>query len=96
MELSEWLALGAELYGSDRMQWEFSCPNCRLILSFDRYKQHSKELKGWQPYAECVGRYFPEVGCNWAAYGLFSGPREITDGGAPRSYSFYFAKEATA
>lgn len=93
MDLEEWNAIGVEFYGEDRMNWEFSCPNCKLTLSFNKYLEKKAQLKGWQPYTECVGRYLKDEGCDWAAYGLFNGPREITENNEHRAYAFYFAKE---
>ena len=96
MKYQEWLNVGTELYGDDKKKWEFACPSCKLVMSFARYQHKSEWLTDWQPYSECVGRYLSDEGCDWAAYGLFSGPREIiNDDDTHKSYVFYFAKEAT-
>lgn len=49
-----------------------------------------KLTAGWDVTAECIGRYVPGFGCNWCAYGLFSGPLaidtgELRDDGTPRA-----------
>jgi hypothetical protein len=55
----------------------------------------SEGIKEERAYSECIGRHKEGIGCDWAAYGLFSGPRELLDEkGKHRSYVFYFAKEA--
>lgn len=92
MTETEWKALGEELYGEDHMAWEFSCPSCHTMLSGNSQLENKAKLKGWQPYSECIGRYLPNVGCDWAAYGLFSGPRMVESDG-DKIPVFYFAKE---
>ena len=89
---ADWKALGAELYGEDVMDWQFACPACHTMLSFNSQLDNREKLKGWQPYSECVGRYLPKQGCDWAAYGLFSGPRTVESDGK-KIPVFYFAKE---
>lgn len=97
MPETEWLKIGDELYGAEKTKWEFACPNCKLVMSFEKYEPKKAKLKDWQPYAECVGRYLKDEGCDWAAYGLFSGPRElVNDDGSHRAHVFYFAKEVVA
>ena len=96
MTEDEWRNIGTELYGEDVKAWEFVCPNCKMTLSYNKFMDRRSEItgKGWEPTTECIGRYLKDVGCNWAAYGLFSGPRElINTDGSHRAYVFYFAKE---
>lgn len=75
----QWEAMGLELYGENKQDWQFQCPMCGLIQSVALAKLLWPELegKGWQAWGECVGRYLEGVGCDWAAYGLFRGPLEI-------------------
>lgn len=95
MTEADWKQVGSDLYGDDVAKWEFACPSCKLILSGERMAEYKHKTKGnWQPYAECIGRYVAGIGCDWAAYGLFCGPREIVnEDGSHRAHVFYFAKE---
>lgn len=77
---AKWEAMGHELYGDNKQAWRFECPMCHNVQSVERAKREWPELEGmgWQPWAECIGRYLEgRGGCDWAAYGLFRGPLEI-------------------
>jgi hypothetical protein len=82
----QWEAKGAELFGPDNTKWRFVCPACGKELSIESVRaelaEHLPVLreKRFALEQECVGRYVPGVGCNWVAYGLFSGPLFVTDG----------------
>jgi len=78
----QWEAMGRELYGEDKQNWQFQCPMCGNVQSIAIAKKRWPELEGvgWQPWGECVGRYLEEPGCDWAAYGLFRGPVIIERG----------------
>ena len=79
----EWLAEGTKRFGEDKRNWEFVCPACGRVQSYniiqvemnnDAFKpKRSFPVEDGKPqvaiYSECTG---PE--CNWVAYGLFSGP----------------------
>lgn len=96
MSEADWRQVGKDLYGDDVMSWEFICPSCGIVLSYNKFLDRRAEItgQGWEPTTECIGRYLPDVGCDWAAFGLFSGPRElVNEDGSHRSYVFYFAKE---
>jgi hypothetical protein len=88
----EWMKLGKELYGDDVKLWEFTCPSCKLVNSIALNLEHG--IKSEFAYSECIGRHTKKLGCDWAAYGLFNGPRELLQSdGTHRAYVFYFAKE---
>jgi hypothetical protein len=72
----DWIKKGIELFGEDREKWRFHCPSCHNELSIEeaRTKFASLEGCGWHPVSECIGRYTRDAGCDWCAYGLFSGP----------------------
>jgi hypothetical protein len=79
MPESEWRTLGERLFGADEAAWRFVCPHCRRVSSVAAARALPDEdkvrlRKGWDPVSECVGRYIARLGCDWAAYGLFSGP----------------------
>lgn len=85
----EWNDFGELLYGKDRKDWKFICPTCRTVYSANSIDPENK-LNEWAPYSECPGRYKGGVGCDWCAYGLFSGPWAIKrDDGV--TYVFPFA-----
>jgi hypothetical protein len=76
LTLEQWEAKGRELFGDDKSKWRFVCPSCGNVMSIEKAKAEFTMLqgRGWRPEAECVGRYLDDVGCDWAAYGLFRGP----------------------
>lgn len=75
-EQDQWEAKGAELFGDDKVNWRFVCPQCGNVASIEKAKRLWPDLKGrnWAPHQECIGRYLDDIGCDWAAYGLFRGP----------------------
>jgi hypothetical protein len=92
-----WRAKGEELFGADEVRWEFVCPTCGKVMSIEKARALPAEQLAtlragkWSPYQECVGRYVPSLGCNWAAYGLFSGPVFVErDGGGKLTPVFDF------
>jgi hypothetical protein len=95
-------------FGDDTKQWAFICPNCSdiacaadfIAIGADPYLVGqecigrscgalAKEATGTD------GRKHAKRGCDWAAYGLFSGPWFITvpakDGGTKELPSFRLA-----
>ena len=89
----EWEAKGKELFRENREDWEFICPSCGNVASITLAKKNWPQLRGqnWNPVSECVGRYVDKVGCNWVAYGLFSGPLFINKGMMKNIAAFDFS-----
>ena len=90
---AEWEAEGEELFGPDKEGWIFVCPQCGSEMSIARARAEFPALKGsgWNPSSECIGRYLPGVGCDWAAYGLFRGPLFVDIGDGSEVSAFDFA-----
>lgn len=83
MTEAEWRALGERLFGSNMDQWRFRCPHCDHVMSMEKARampgDSKAKLRGrWSIEQECVGRYLTGQGCDWCAYGLFSGPFFVT------------------
>jgi hypothetical protein len=82
MTRTEWIALGARLYGESSHLWEFRCPACGHVQSGASVKARSpdvKDLSDWI-WCDCEGRYTPGVGCDWSLFGLFTiHKREVVD-----------------
>ena len=85
MTEAEWRALGKKLFGPALDRWRFRCPTCGHVMSIAKAREMTDEQQkklrgggagdqGWSIESECVGRYLSDAGCNWCAYGLFSGP----------------------
>lgn len=72
----EWEAKGRELFGPNKDEWKIQCPTCSYVcsVSIARVRHPEVKGKGWNPAQECIGRYVKDAGCDWCAYGLFSGP----------------------
>ena len=79
---AELMAEAKERFGEDQLKWAFECPHCGDVATFQDFKDAGAEahLTG----QECIGRTLGALdrsvkkytgrGCDWAAYGLFSGP----------------------
>lgn len=97
MTREEWEAEGRKRFGDDQTKWQFVCPTCDNVMSIERtrteFTEHLPKLREGKYHVEqeCIGRHLPGVGCNWAAYGLFSGPVFVD--GIP---AFDFAPAAAA
>lgn len=94
MTAAEWYALGEKLFGSE-VNWRFTCPHCSNVMSLEKARalpaeQLARLRSGkWSIESECIGRYVA-AGCNWAAYGLFSGPFFVTRPNGKRTPVFGF------
>lgn len=106
MDESEWNDLGRRLFGDDRTQWRFRCPTCGNVMSIEIARTMPAEQLAklreskWSIEQECIGRYV-DAGCDWSAYGLFSGPFfVVVRGSGNKTPVFGFdsgsAEEATA
>lgn len=80
--VDEWLAKGAELFGTNILNWAFICPMCGKISTGKDFKDLGVDPN--HIYNTCIGRYNgkgisglsfkgdtpPEFGCDWAAFGI--------------------------
>jgi len=94
MTESEWKALGEKLFGADMNLWRFKCPHCGNVMSMVKARAMTEEQKvalrrGWSIEQECIGRYV-DAGCNWCAYGLFSGPHFVVRANGDKTPVFAF------
>lgn len=82
------LAEVRERFGDDPMDWAFTCPTCQTVTTgrelSDALKAYPRRNRNGDKTItsdllgrECIGRTHPEMGCDWAAYGLFRGPWEV-------------------
>lgn len=46
----------------------FACPSCGRRQTLGDFK--ARGLDPQRAYSDCLGRYVPEIDCDWAAYGL--------------------------
>jgi len=90
-----WDEKGTKIFGtSNRSKWAFRCPICKRKQTQDEFKKYKH--KGAKPGSfsmECIGRYTggkkgPHK-CDWAAYGLFSGPMNVVDDEGEKIPFFY-------
>ena len=94
----EWLKVGEELFGKDKLKWQFVCPSCGYIASAQDWKDVGAD-EGEIGFS-CVGRHkekAQEMGskkggpCNYAGGGLFRlNPVKIKCGKEVHEY-FQFA-----
>jgi hypothetical protein len=75
--LEEWKKEAIEKFGENPEDWKFVCPACGNVASGKDFKEAGAEQN--DIYCTCIGRHNrkesttkkDEVGCDWAAYGLF-------------------------
>ncbi len=95
MTEDEWNALGLKLFGTETSAWRFKCPRCSNVMSIEKALALSAEQLArlrsgeWAIESECIGRYI-DLGCNWAAYGLFSGPFFVVRADGRKTPTFGF------
>jgi hypothetical protein len=91
-------------FGDDPMNWAFQCPSCDTVTTGqdlrDALKAHPRTNRNGEKTVtsdllgqECIGRTDPDQGCNWAAYGLFRGPWEVTLNDGESMWCFPIAAE---
>jgi hypothetical protein len=100
MTEAEWKALGERLFGPDIKGWRFRCPTCNNVWSYAKADTFAEEQKAklranWHVEQECVGRYIDGAGCDWCAYGLFSGPFFVVRDGGRKTPVFGFDVEVS-
>ena len=67
--VEEWQAEGVRLFGEDRMRWAFMCPRCGIVSTVQDFKDAGAHIEAVAQ--DCIGRHRNDIGCDWAAYGLF-------------------------
>lgn len=67
--LAEWKAEGVSRFGENIEQHIFKCPNCGRGNKVSEFREYVDSPD--KAAVNCIGRYNPQLGCNWAAYGLF-------------------------
>lgn len=64
---AEWLSEMKQRFASSD-EAAFVCPRCGGVQTLADFKERG--LDPQRAYSDCIGRYLPEQGCDWAAYGL--------------------------
>jgi len=61
ISLKEWLQEGERLFGPDKKQWKFKCPNCGHIQSIQDFIELREkgicDIDGNTAYFSCIGRF---------------------------------------
>jgi len=97
----EWEAEGEKLFGPDKIQWKFVCPNCGNVQCSEDFRKY-KDV-GATPsdaYFNCIGRFMgPDVGtlgdgkspCDYSLGGLFILSKIVirTPYGMQKVFDFY-------
>ncbi len=94
----EWESKGESLFGKNKLEWKFQCPQCNNVVSAEDFRKFKDQ--GASPdsaYQECIGRYTggrkgPNK-CDWASYGLFRGPNLVIREDGKETPVFEFAGE---
>ena len=99
---AEWEAEGEALFGEDKMQWKFVCPNCGHVQCPEDFRKYQD--KGANPsdaYFNCIGRFMADAPgtidnrkspCDYTQGGLFILSRIVVigeDGTKHKVFDFY-------
>jgi len=92
----ELAALLTERFGPDPANWAFVCPRCGDVATASDFRQVflDRDMEAYASDhlgQVCIGRLLGALskskkstyegrGCDWAAFGLFSGPEFVVDG----------------
>lgn len=104
MTNDEWLEMGIELFGENKMEWRFKCPSCHYVASMRDYKEAGAPV-GAVGFS-CIGRYKPNPQeaftkglkkntdpCNYAGGGLLCiNPLLVVDDEGEQHFMFDFAR----
>lgn len=55
----------------DPLLLAFKCPKCGNIATGEDFAMLGQGLSAEKAATNCLGRFSPDVECDWAAYGLF-------------------------
>lgn len=105
----ELVAALTERFGEDPTTWAFICPRCGDIARSGDFKA-AMDKSGVEGFGsdrlgqECIGRLLGALskdgqasrGCDWAAYGLFSGPEYVILPNGKEVASFPIAPAVTS
>ena len=74
--IENWNILGTTLYGKNRSEWKFICPNCgriQTVSEFEKYFDGNKEEAFIKAMYHCISRYSRENEgkCSWTLNGIF-------------------------
>ena len=100
----EWHGRGVEMFGKDKLRWEFRCPSCKSKIIGKQWID--LDFEGGFAFS-CIGRAMKKCGdflgdkkegeyCNYAGGGLFGlNPVEITyeDGSTASTFEFWNNKK---
>lgn len=80
-----WFKKGSQLFGHNKLLWKFKCPSCNRVQSpMDLKPFKDKGATPNDAYQKCIGRFTGGKNgphkCDWASFGLFSGPDTVMDG----------------
>lgn len=102
----EWEKKGEALFGKNKREWKFVCPNCKHIQSFNDYlalgisAEEANKFIGFSCIGRCMKDCKGEFGnkiapCNYAGGGLFRlNPITIVHEGKEQTYfDFYEVKK---
>jgi hypothetical protein len=95
----EFAKLAASLFGNDWKLWTFACPSCESVSTGEQFEELGADPESAS--RECIGRYMPknddgspERGCDWTAYGLYSGPWFVQSCGGVETGVFPLAEHS--
>jgi hypothetical protein len=72
--IEQWRAEAKQKFGERGRDWKFICPRCGNIQSGQDFLDKAGmtlEDAANTVYQDCIGRHVKDIGCDWAAYGLF-------------------------
>lgn len=103
IKFEDWIKEGEKLFGKDKKNWKFKCPNCGNVQNSHDFKKLKVEDIEGIVYYSCIGRWMKnckgEIGnkkspCNYTNGGLFdlSKLKVIKDGKKFSAFEFVKSK----
>jgi len=90
----DWQREGFKRFGSDPSEWRFVCPRCKNEATPADFEAVGGDKH--DSYQEWIGRHTGGLKgphkCDWAAYGLFSGPSFVVIDDGDKMPVFNFAE----
>ena len=70
----DWVSEGERLFGKNKLEWKFICPQCKTVQSGADFLELTKltieEIPKYVGFS-CIGRFTKKKGCDWTLGGLF-------------------------
>lgn len=72
VQVDQWLKKARELFGGNRKNWQWVCPQCGNAMSLERYYREFSDVYhlhyDYEIEKECIGNYTDKAGCDYSVF----------------------------